>query len=149
MFSGATWPQKNNSFHRNIPIYVYYELLKMILRNPWERATMPSRMKMTSCHHLPNQEGVQGSSAPAVPTRSNQVKICFHKSNLPELPSLPGRACLTPPSWVMQKFLPGWATAECSCDLWLTSRSIFCEVLRLRGQPLSLSPLWQHLKPCA
>ena len=52
-----------------IYLYVYYELLKFILRNPSGRAaTMPSRMKMTSCHHHPDQEGVWGSSAPGVGT---------------------------------------------------------------------------------
>ena len=43
-----------------IYLYVYYELLKFILRNPSGRATaVPSRMKMTSCHRLPDQEGVR------------------------------------------------------------------------------------------
>ena len=37
----------------------------------------------------------------------------------------------------MRKFLPGWATAGCSRDLWLTGRSIFREVVRIRGHPLS------------
>ena len=77
----------------------------------------------------------------------SRVKICFHKSNLPALLYLPGRACLTLPSWVMQKFLPSWATVGCSRDLWLTGRSIFCEVVRIRGQsPSFFSPPWQHPK---
>ena len=46
-FLAAIWPQKNNPFIRDIPIYVYYELLKIILRNPSGRAAaMP-------CDQLP------------------------------------------------------------------------------------------------
>ena len=71
----------------------------------------------------------------------SRVKTCFHESNLPTLFSLPGRACSTSPGWVTRKFLPGWATADYARDLWLTGRSIFREVARIRGHPLSLSPL--------
>ena len=69
-----------------------------------------------------------------------RVKICFHKSNLPALPSVPGRACLTSPGWV-RKFLPGGATARWSRGLWLTGRSIFREVVRIRSPSFSLTTL--------
>ena len=38
-----------------------------------EAAAVPSRMKVTSCHRLPDQEGVRGSSAPVF-TRSKGLQ---------------------------------------------------------------------------
>ena len=85
-----------------------------VLQNPLKNQTEPNLT-------IPNGEYIVTVVSRC---RLNWVRICFHKSNLPVLPSLSSKACLISTQLGMAKILPSWATAACSCDLWLTVRDI-------------------------